>query len=93
MNWAATSPSDRLADAIVVSGWSAIEQAESPLEFYYRPADRFVSGFTDPPENSFHSRRVGIGHHWQHQGVAIVGVRRDDWWNMPQHPPSPPEIG
>jgi ABC-type sugar transport system ATPase subunit len=53
MNWAATSPSDRLADAIVVSGWSAIEQAESPLEFYYRPADRFVSGFTDPPKTVF----------------------------------------
>ena len=48
-----------LGDRIVVMKDGIIQQAESPLKMYQKPANRFVAGFIGmPPMNFFHGRCV-----------------------------------
>jgi multiple sugar transport system ATP-binding protein len=47
-----------LADKIVVMRSGRVEQADSPLELYHRPANHFVAGFIGSPAMNFVAGRV-----------------------------------
>src|SRR5262249_52362514 len=50
-----------LADTIVVMKAGRVEQADTPLELYHRPVNRFVAGFIGSPAMNFVTGRLDPG--------------------------------
>jgi multiple sugar transport system ATP-binding protein len=66
-----------LADRIVVLRAGRVEQVDTPLELFNRPANRFVAGFIGAPSMNFLA--AGLVHAgYQPPGTETVGIR-------PQH--------
>ena len=65
-----------LGDRVVVMKDGIIQQCGSPIEVYYRPANRFVAGFVGmPPMNFFEGTIAAEADHlWFDEGTAKIVV-------------------
>jgi ABC-type sugar transport system ATPase subunit len=77
-----------LGDRIVLLDQGLIQQADTPLEIYRRPANRFVASFIGSPTMNFFSGRVEAGH------FAVAGTDvRVDLGELSRLPPGPAVLG
>ena len=78
-----------LGERIVVMNHGVIQQVDTPMNLYNRPANRFVAGFIGSPAMNFLSGRVKQGRFVQGdmsldvgvdkgEGEAVLGVRPED---------------
>ncbi len=76
-----------LGDRIVVMKDGLIQQAESPLKMYQKPANRFVAGFIGmPPMNFFHGRCVEDAGRVYFEEGRLENVRSSGDENDPDRP-------
>ncbi|MEM7808634.1 MAG: sn-glycerol-3-phosphate ABC transporter ATP-binding protein UgpC [Planctomycetota bacterium] len=76
-----------LGDRIVVMKDGLIQQAESPLLMYQKPANRFVAGFIGmPPMDFFHGRLVEDAGQLMFEEGQLTNVRSTGDENDPDRP-------
>ncbi|MBN1853658.1 MAG: sn-glycerol-3-phosphate ABC transporter ATP-binding protein UgpC [Pirellulales bacterium] len=85
-----------LSERIVVLDRGIVQQVDSPLNLYHRPANRLVAGFIGSPsmnfiegrltEGIFHSNSCHINMSGFPNGPVILGVRPEDFITDPVGP-------